>query len=315
MQVIANPILEDAASLAHASWLQATARQRLTGLLDPESFTEFLGPEQRIESPHLPIFDLPRAFDDGVVIGSGRLDGVAVLVAAQEGQFMGGTFGEVSGAKMVGLVRAARDHKHLPQTILLLLDSGGVRLQEANAGELAVAELMRAIVQARCAGVAVIALVGGKAGAFGGAGLTAGTCSRIVVSEAGRIGVTGPEVIETNKGVEEYDSRDKALVWSVCGGKNRRLIGMADAFTDDTMEAFRTAAKAQIKLSKPLDLATLQAEQLRLARRQQQFGDCEDAAAMWKIMGITHPETVPDMETEAFVKLAASIKDANHDAR
>jgi malonate decarboxylase beta subunit len=315
MQTAAHNILEDAASLQRSSWLQATARQRLAGLLDPASFIEFLGPEQRIESPHLSIFDLPRAFDDGVVIGSGTLGGLAVLVAAQEGQFMGGTFGEVSGAKIVGLVRAARDHKHLPRTILLLLDSGGVRLQEANAGELAVAELMRAIVQARCAGVAVIALVGGKSGAFGGAGLTAGTCSRVVVSEAGRIGVTGPEVIETNKGVEEYDSRDKALVWSVCGGKNRRLIGMADAFTDDTMEGFRAAAQAQIKQSKPLDLAVLQAEQARLVRRQQQFGDCDDAIAMWKIMGIEYPEAVSDMDTEPFVKLVASIKDANHDAR
>lgn len=315
MQPIASKILEDAASLDRSSWLQATARQRLAGLLDPESFTEFLGPEQRIESPHLAIFDLPKAFDDGVVIGSGKLGGVGVLVAAQEGQFMGGTFGEVSGAKMVGLVRAARDHKHLPQTVLFLLDSGGVRLQEANAGELAVAELMRAIVQARCAGVAVIALVGGKAGAFGGAGLTTGTCSRVVVSEAGRVGVTGPEVIETNKGVEEYDSRDKALVWSVCGGKNRRLIGMADAFTEDTMEGFRAAAQAEIKLAKPLDLAMLQAEQVRLAKRQQAFGDCEDATAMWKIMGIAHPEAVSDMDTETFVKLAASMKDANHDAR
>ena len=48
---------------------------------------------------------------------------------------------------MVGLLRAARDHKDLPRTVLLLMDSGGVRLQEANAGELAVAELMRAIVE------------------------------------------------------------------------------------------------------------------------------------------------------------------------
>ena len=53
----------------------------------------------------------------GVVVGRGRLDGKDVLLAAQEGQFMGGTFGEVSGAKMVGLIRAARDHKSLPQTI------------------------------------------------------------------------------------------------------------------------------------------------------------------------------------------------------
>ena len=308
-------MMQDVASRENGSWLQATARQRLAGLLDPGSFAEFIGPEQRVESPHLPIFDLPRAFDDGVVIGRGTLGGVAVLVAAQEGQFMGGTFGEVSGAKLVGLVRAARDHKQLPQTILLLLDSGGVRLQEANAGELAVAELMRAIVQARCGGVAVIALVGGKAGAFGGAGLTAGTCSRVVVSEQGRIGVSGPEVIETNKGVEEYDSRDKALVWSVCGGKNRRLIGMADAFTDDTMDGFRAAAQAQLAVSKPLDLRTLQHEQARLAHRERTLGGCNDAAAMWTVMGVPDPDAVAGLDTLDFIALAHSIKDANHDAR
>ena len=236
--------MDDAATSSRASWFQATARERIEGLLDPNSFTEFLPPSERVRSPHLQLFDLPSAFDDGVVIGRGAVDGKPVLVAAQEGQFMGGTFAEVSGAKLVGLVRAARDHKDLPQTVLLLLDSGGVRLQEANAGELAVAELMRAIVQARCAGVAVIALVGGRAGAFGGAGLTTATCSRVIISEQGRIGVSGPEVIETNKGVEEFDSQDKALVWSTDGGKNRRLIGGADAFAEDSMEGFRSAAKS-----------------------------------------------------------------------
>src|SRR5271155_3956240 len=165
-------MMEDAATTGQASWFQATARQRVAGLLDPDSFTEFLGPSERVQSPYLHLFDLPSAFDDGVVIGRGALDGKPVLIAAQEGQFMGGTFAEVSGAKLVGLLRVARDHKDLPQTVLLLLDSGGARLQEANGGELVVAELMRAIVQARGAGVAVIALVGGRAGAFGGAGLT-----------------------------------------------------------------------------------------------------------------------------------------------
>jgi len=78
---------------------------------------------------------------------------------------------------------------------------------------------MRAIVQARCTGVAAIALVGGKSGAFGGAGLTAATCSGIAISEQGRINVSGPEVIETNKGVEEFEAQNKALVWSTDGGK------------------------------------------------------------------------------------------------
>jgi malonate decarboxylase beta subunit len=307
--------MNDAATSSRASWFQATARQRVEGLLDPNSFNEFLPPSERVQSPHLKLFDLPSAFDDGVVIGRGALDGIPVLVAAQEGQFMGGTFAEVSGAKLVGLVRAARDCKDLPQTVLLLLDSGGVRLQEANAGELAVAELMRAIVQARCAGVAVIALVGGRAGAFGGAGLTTATCSRVIISEQGRIGVSGPEVIETNKGVEEFDSQDKALVWSTDGGKNRRLIGGADAFAEDSMEGFRSAAKSLMTKVPAFDLETMQAEHERLAARQQRLGACDDAVSMWRVLGIKEPEAIRDMDTKDFAALANNIKEANHDAR
>jgi len=307
--------MEDTASRGKSGWFDATARQRVTGLLDPGSFTEFIGPSERVQSPHLKMFDLPSAFDDGVIIGRGKLKGKDVLIAAQEGQFMGGTFGEVSGAKMLGLMRAARDHKELPQTVLLLLDSGGVRLQEANAGELAVAELMRAIVQARCAGVAVIALVGGKSGAFGGAGLTAATCSRIVISEQGRIGVSGPEVIETNKGVEEFDAQNKALVWSTDGGKNRRLIGGADAFAEDSMEGFRAAAEAVLAKVPSLDLKTMQAEHERLTARQQQLGACDDAVSMWRTLGIKDPEAVRDMDGKDLTALANGIKEANHDAR
>jgi malonate decarboxylase beta subunit len=298
-----------------ASWSQATARQRLAGLLDVNSFAEYLGPTERIKSPHLHLFDIPSAFDDGVIIGRGKLDGKDVLVAAQEGQFMGGTFAEVSGAKLVGLVRAARDHKNLPQTVLLLMDSGGVRLQEANAGELAVAELMRAIVEARCTGVAVLALVGGKAGAFGGAGLTTATCSRVAISEQGRIGVSGPEVIETNKGVEEFDAGDKALVWSTDGGKTRRLLGGADTFAEDSMEGFRAAARMLMAKVPAFDLKTMQAEQERLRARQQRFGACDDAVSMWRIIGIKDPEAIRDMDTKTFAALANNIKEANHDAR
>jgi malonate decarboxylase beta subunit len=308
-------MMEDTASRGKSGWFDATARQRVTGLLDPGSFTEFIGPSERVQSPHLKMFDLPSAFDDGVIIGRGKLKGKDVLIAAQEGQFMGGTFGEVSGAKMLGLMRAARDHKELPQTVLLLLDSGGVRLQEANAGELAVAELMRAIVQARCAGVAVIALVGGKSGAFGGAGLTAATCSRIVISEQGRIGVSGPEVIETNKGVEEFDAQDKALVWSTDGGKNRRLIGGADAFAEDSMDGFRAAAETVLAKVPSLDLKTMQAEQERLTSRQQRLGACDDAVSMWRILGIKDPAAVRDMDGKDLTALANGIKEANHDAR
>ena len=298
-----------------ASWFQATARQRLTGLLDEHSFVEVVPPADRVQSPHLAGFDLPAAFDDGVIVGRGRMHGTDVLVAAQEGLFMGGTFGEVSGAKVVGLLRAARDDNDLPRVVLLLLDSGGVRLQEANAGELAVAETMRAATEARAAGVVVVAVVGGRSGAFGGAGLTAATCSVVVISEQGRIGVTGPEVIETNKGVEEFDSRDKALVWSVVGGKNRRLIGGADVFAADTFDGFRAAISQALDQAAPFGLKTLRAEHERLAERMRTFADCATAVDMWQVLGVPDPTRVRDMTDDDFTALAEKYGENTHDAR
>jgi len=291
--------------LRHGSWLEASARERVAGLLDDGRFTEFLGPERREMSPHLPLFDLPRAFDDGVVVGRGRLGGRDVFAAAQEGRFMGGTFGEVSGAKIVGLLRASALDR-APRAVLLLLDTGGVRLQEANAGEMAVSEIIRAIAEARHAGVAVIALVGGRSGAFGGGGIIAACCSRIVMSQAGRTGVSGPEVIETNRGVEEFDSRDRALVWRIGGGRTRSLTGGADRYVRDEIAAFREAAADLIaEAPRPLDLAAMQAEEARLRARLDRDGDCRDATEIWARRGFDDPAHVSDLTEEQFMALHA----------
>jgi malonate decarboxylase beta subunit len=295
------------------SWYEASARQRLDALLDPGSFAEALGPEERRMSPHLPLFDLPRAFDDGIVVGTGTLDGTTVFVAAQEGRFMGGAFGEVHGAKLVGLLRAAVAAK--PAAVLLCFDTGGVRLQEANAGETAIAETMRAITEARAEGVPVIGLIGGRAGCYGGGGLIAGTCSRLAISEGGRLSVSGPEVIETNKGAEEFDSKDRALVWRTMGGKHRRLIGAADAFCADSVAAFRAAALDLIGRAPAFDLATLEAEHARLRARLDRFGDCRDATEIWARLGVNDPDAVPAMDTGPFEETVARVQEANHDAR
>jgi malonate decarboxylase beta subunit len=294
------------------SWFEASARQRVAALVDRGSFVEFIGPEQRETSPHLAIFDLPVQFDDGMIVGRAVLDGRAVLIAAQEGRFMGGAFGEVHGAKLTGLLRAARA---LARHVLILFDTGGVRLQEANAGELAIAEVMGAIVEARAAGVAVIGLIGGRAGCYGGGGLIAGTCSTLVVSEQGRIGVSGPEVIETNKGVEEFDSRDRALVWRTMGGKHRYLIGGADVFVDDDAAAFRTAAIAALHDVAKFDAATLEAEQQRLERRLRRFGDARDATEIWAGLGIAEPADVPGLATEEFLRRTSHNRQSADDAR
>ena len=300
-----------AANNVSLSWYEASARQRIDALVDAGSFCEYIGPELREISPHLSIFDLPEQFDDGIVVGHGRLDGTPVLIAAQEGRFMGGAFGEVHGAKLTGLLRAARA---LRQDVLILFDTGGVRLQEANAGELAIAEIMRAVIELRRAGLNVVGLIGGRAGCYGGGSLIAGTCSRLIVSEQGRISVSGPEVIETNRGIEEFDSRDRALVWRTMGGKHRYLIGGADTFVDDEALAFRQAAIDALKIKRGCDTNVLEAEQNRLERRLQRFGEAEDAVDIWQTLGIDAPTEIPALPTDAFLRAAKRRENAD-DAR
>ncbi|WP_320535070.1 biotin-independent malonate decarboxylase subunit beta [Robbsia andropogonis] len=301
--------------IENASWYEASARQRIHGLVDAGSFVEFVSPSEREWSPHLPLFDLPRQFDDGMIVGQASLDGRPVFVAAQEGRFMGGAVGEVHGAKLTGLLRAARDARTVP--VLILFDTGGVRLQEANAGEVAIAEIMRAVVDARFAGVPVLGLIGGRAGCYGGGGLLAACCSALAVSEQGRISVSGPEVIETNRGADEFDSKDRALVWRTMGGKHRRLIGAVERFVDDTVTAFRDAALALLAEHAPFELAALEAEQRRLDERVATFGDCKDARDVWRALGATGSEVqdIPAMPCDTFSTLAERLQETRHDAR
>ena len=283
------------------SFYEANARQRLAGLLDAGSFRELLPPSERATSPHLPLLDAPVAFDDGVVVGVGRLAGERVLAAAQEGGFMGGAVGEVHGAKLTGLFERAVDQQ-LP--VLLLLESGGVRLHEANAGLIAVSEAMRALLAARAAGIPVIGLIGSSVGCFGGMGLIAACCDTLVMSEEGRLGMSGPEVIETKHGVEEFDSRDRALVWRTTGGKHRYLLGDAQVMVDDDLAAFRDAAIAVLDRRRPLTLDGLLVEQAALAARIERFGALGDAVDVWRALGIDDVDGLPLLERDAFVAAA-----------
>jgi malonate decarboxylase beta subunit len=295
------------------SYYEANARERLDGIVDAGSFREILPATARTLSPHLAALDLPAAFDDGVVIGSARLDGMPILIAAQEGGFMGGAVGEVQGAKLVGLLERARGDGARGERIagvVLLLESGGVRLQEANAGLIAVSEVIRAICATRVAGIPVVAAIGGQYGCFGGMGIAAACCSRIVMSEEGRLGLSGPEVIETARGVEEFDSRDRALVWRTVGGKHRYLIGDCEVLVDDRQDAFRAALSAVLRNADTLDLAALEREQAMLERRVERFGACRDGSEIWRALGFERPEEVAMMTTEAMVAMGERLRAA-----
>ena len=289
-----------------SSYLELTARQRIPHIFDAGSFTEFLPPSARVVSPHLAQLDAPVSFDDGVIVGRGLLDGRVVFGAAQEGGFMGGAVGEVHGAKLVGMLRRAVEEG--AHAVLLLLESGGVRLHEANAGLIAVSEVMRAILDVRASGIPVVALVGGSNGCFGGMGITARCTNAVVMSEEGRLAMSGPEVIETAHGVEEFDARDRALVWRTTGGKHRYLLGDCQMLVADDTVAFRQAAIDAIAAAHEgeagLTLAGLLAEQEMLARRLRDFGDEIEPMEVWRALGVPDPAAVPMLEADAFVALA-----------
>lgn len=288
------------------SYSEASARERVLGLLDAGSFEEFVPPSERASSPHLAQLDQPVAFDDGLIAGRGTLDGKPILIAAQEGRFLGGAVGEVHGAKLVGLIRRAVTEK--PATVLILFDSGGVRLHEANAGLIAVSEILRAICAARADGVRFVGLVGGSAGCFGGTGLIARCCDAIAISEEGRLAMSGPEVIETVHGVEEFDSRDRALVWRVTGGKHRYLLGEADRICTDDIADFRSAAIALTDGPAGLTLEDVEREHAQLATRWETFSDCADGLDVWRRLGVAQPEDVPMLAADAFTAIADEVR-------
>lgn len=290
-----------------SSYFESTARERVRRLFDAGSVREFLPPQEAAPSPHLARLGLPGALDDGVMVGAARLEGHDVLFAAQEGQFMGGSVGELHGAKVAGTL--ARAQRAKPAAVVFMIDSGGVRLHEANAGLIAISEIMRGVLATRAAGVPVIALIGGLCGAFGGMGIVARLCSHVIMSEEGRLALSGPDVIETVAGVEEFDAKDRALVWRVTGGKHRLLMGDCDALVEDSVEAFREAVARALErgVAAAPTPATLRAQQDALARRARRFEGMRDGLDVWRAMGVPDAEGIAMLTAEEAMQLASTV--------
>ena len=236
------------------SFIELSARERARALLDADTFRELLGPFARLKSPWLPLQGVVAQADDGVVIARGRIGGQPAVVAAIEGAYQGGSIGEVSGSKIAGALELALRDCERGRVVrpVLVLETGGVRLQEANLGLAAIAEIHAAIVALR-RHVPVVGVVAGVVGCFGGMSLAAALCSRLIVTRQARLGMNGPEVIEQEAGIAELDSMDGAAVWGLMGGEQRYATGLADVLAEDDVgavvrlvrEAFNAASPAR----------------------------------------------------------------------
>jgi malonate decarboxylase beta subunit len=231
--------------LLHDSFIELPARERARSLLDAGSFRELLGPFDRIESPWLPLQGVVCQADDGCVIARGTIDGQPAVVAAIESAFQGGSIGEVSGSKIAAALELALRDSERGKLVrpVVLFETGGVRLQEANLGLAVIAEIQAAIVALR-RHVPVVGVIAGMVGCFGGMSLAAALCSYLVVTRQGRLGMNGPEVIEQEAGIDELDASDRRRVWQLIGGEQRAATALADQLVDDDAHAVRAAVRS-----------------------------------------------------------------------
>ena len=305
------------AEMQSKSFYEASARQRANYLMDEGSFFELAGPEQQITSPHLPILGEAVSFDDGIVTGVGRMGGRTTFLISQEGRFIGGSVGEIGGAKMAGTLSLAlelyektrarypNDEARQP-AVVISFETGGVRLHEANAGLLAHAEVMELLQKCRNK-VPVISVVGSRLGCFGGMGFIAVATDLVVMSELGRIGLTGPEVIEEVMGKSEFDASDRALIYRTTGGKHKYILGDCAYLACDSFQGFRdrlveilTLPYREIAGKRSIGNMELVNEQLGLVGLATKLQP-KDARDVWAYFGNEDSDAFADMSYAEFM--------------
>ncbi|OUO92972.1 biotin-independent malonate decarboxylase subunit beta [Cloacibacillus sp. An23] len=293
------------------------ARERAIGLVDKDTFTEFLGPRKKFSSPHLPLLGVAVEFDDGLVSGMGLIDKHPVFVNSMEGKFIGGSIGEVGGAKLVMSLRLALEtYNMIPEEelesrrplVVISFETGGVRLHEANAGLLAHAEVIDAIQDLRHK-VPVIAVIGSKVGCFGGMGFVAAATDVVVMSDVGRLGLTGPEVIEQEVGKEEFDASDKSLVYRTTGGKHKYIVRDCNYLVPDKTAAFRDIINQLSRCSMEDIEKMRRIGSMYLVNKQLAFinevleRDIRDSRDLWRAYGNSDIDALIDSDVEEFLTL------------
>jgi propionyl-CoA carboxylase beta chain len=172
-----------------------TARERIDGLLDPGSFTEF----DELARHRATDFGMAanRPYGDGVVTGYGTVDGRPVCVFSQDFTVFGGSLGEVYGEKIVKIM------DHALKTgcpVIGINDGGGARIQEGVVALGLFAEIFYRNVMASGVIPQISLIMGPCAG--GAVYSPAMTDFTLMVEGTSHMFITGPDVIKTVTGEE-----------------------------------------------------------------------------------------------------------------
>ncbi|MEJ2856065.1 MULTISPECIES: acyl-CoA carboxylase subunit beta [unclassified Saccharothrix] len=170
-----------------------TARERLDLLLDPDSFVE-VDLFRRHQAHGLKVSD-HRPHTDGVVAGSGTIDGRRVFVYAQDFTIFGGSLGQAHAAKIHKVMDMALA---TGAPIIGLNDSGGARIQEGVMALDGYGGIFRRQVEASGVIPQISVVLGPCAG--GAAYSPALADFTFIVRGTGQMYLTGPDVVAAVNG-------------------------------------------------------------------------------------------------------------------
>jgi acetyl-CoA carboxylase carboxyl transferase subunit beta len=182
--------------------MRMSAAARMKSMFDDESWDEIAVPEvpldplkfrdERRYTDRLKDARAKTSSSDAVKLGRGTLDGIAVVIAVQDFDFMGGSLGMAAGEAVIKGLETAVEHG---TPFILFAASGGARMQE---GILSLMQLPRTTVAVQMLREArkpyLVVLTNPTTG-----GVTAsyGMLGDIQIAEPGAlIGFAGPRVIE-----------------------------------------------------------------------------------------------------------------------
>jgi methylmalonyl-CoA decarboxylase subunit alpha len=172
-----------------------TARERIISLLDPNSFHEYdlfvehAAKDFDMDKKHLP--------GDGVITGTGTINGFPVAIYAQDFTVAGGSLGLAHARKITKIMDHAMNLK-IP--IIGINDSGGARIQEGVNSLAGYGEIFYRNTQASGVIPQISVILGPCAG--GAVYSPALTDFVFVVDKISKMFITGPEVIKSVLGEE-----------------------------------------------------------------------------------------------------------------
>jgi acetyl-CoA carboxylase carboxyltransferase component len=169
-----------------------TARERLERLLDPGSFME-VDLFRRRQPSGPPGGGAP--WTDGVVTGSGTVNGARVFAYAQDFRIFGGSLGEMHAAKIHKVMDLATA---MGAPLIALNDSGGARIQEGVTALAGYGGIFRRNVQASGVIPQISVIMGPCAG--GAAYSPALTDFIFMVRDTAHMFITGPDVVKAVTG-------------------------------------------------------------------------------------------------------------------